>query len=114
VVNVTVVEQDRWTRRALSRLLTQAELSVTSHESLLDAHADGISPDVMVAGATTVSAHLASTSSAPKRAFPTPLVLIVDEDTPSTDALLPNWRTVPKPIRVSALLTAISELTTAT
>ncbi|HAA77092.1 TPA: hypothetical protein DCE37_18425 [Candidatus Latescibacteria bacterium] len=63
MINVTVVEQDRWTRRALSRLLAQANIAVTTHERWPFAQ-DGSETDVIVAGATTIGDHLTRTQHA--------------------------------------------------
>jgi FixJ family two-component response regulator len=100
MLNVTVVENDRWTRRALGRLLSQADLSVTTHASLEDA--DEPVADVIVAGASTIRDHLSRLTD------PTPFVLITDGDTCLDIAKIPNCQTVPKPIRVSTLLSAIA------
>ena len=99
MLNVTVVERDRWTRRALERLLAQADLSVTVQDSLCQTQTQDA--DVIVAGASSVVDQPAScTTGLP------PLVLIEDEQTPSAPSD-GNWCTVSKPIRVTDLLDAI-------
>ena len=99
MLNVTVVERDHWTRRALGRLLAQADLSVTIHESLCQMHARNA--DVIVAGASSITNQPTSCVTG----LP-PLVLIEDEQ-PVAVPPSENWRTVAKPIRVADLLAAI-------
>ncbi len=109
MLNVTVVERDRWTRRALGRLLSQADLSVTTHESLSEVAKGDLAADVIVAGASAIPGGLPSLHQPPGLGPPTPFVLIVDENSSLHDTPPPNCRTVPKPIHVSALLTAIDK-----
>lgn len=98
MLNVTVIEQDRWTRRALDRILSQASLAVTPLESL----AEGApTADVIVAGASSIGNRLPADTG-------TPFVLIVDEDGGADVSTPPNCLTVPKPIRVSVLLHTIA------
>lgn len=105
VLNVTVVENDRWTRRALSRLLSQADLLVTTHESFNDLTANDPAADVIVAGRSALFGLLPARNRTSHT--PGPFVLLVDKDESYNTSEFPNCHTVVKPIRVFALLSAI-------